>query len=181
MLQLLQWRCPGDYWVCKWPGFLSRLPEFFAQYPDAYVVFTHRDPLTVLPSMTSLMATLRWQHSDAVDARAVVESVVYGTEIVFDRIARMRDDGHLPDERIVDVRYADLVGDPWTTLHEVYERIGRRLTPEAEARMRQYLSEKPKGRGGVHTYSFADTGLDREATRARFAGYMARYGIAEEA
>ena len=71
-LQVLQWRCAADGWVLKWPGFLSRLPDYFAQYPDARVVITHRDPLKVLPSMTSLMSTLVWQHTDVVDSAAIV-------------------------------------------------------------------------------------------------------------
>jgi hypothetical protein len=160
---------------------LSHLPEFFAQYPDAYVVLTHRDPLAVLPSMTSLMATLRWQHSDTVDIHAVVKSVVFGTAIVFDHIARLRDDGRLPNDRIVDVRYDDLMLDPSAALRDVYDRTDRRLTPELETRMLAYLAAKPKGRGGAHTYAFADTGLDRVAVRERFADYMARYQVAEEA
>ena len=47
--------------------------------------------------------------------------------------------------------------------------------------MRSYLAAKPKDRGGAHVYSFADTGLDHGETRARFAGYMARYDVPEEA
>jgi hypothetical protein len=180
VLQVLQWRTPGQ-WVLKWPGFLARLADFFAAYPDAHVVLTHRDPLKVLPSMTSLMATLRRQRSDAVDVEAVVQTAVRGTALVLDRVMRQRADGRLPEERIIDVRYADLVTDPWGTIRTVYGRLGRELTDEALARMRAFLGAKPKDRGGAHAYAFADTGLDRDETRARFAGYMARYDVPEEA
>jgi hypothetical protein len=180
LLQLLQWHCPGEHWVLKWPGFLSRLPDFLARYPDAHVVLTHRDPLKVLPSMTSLMATLRWQHSDVVDVDAVVATAVEGTALVLDRVGRLRDDGRLPDDRIIDVRYADLVADPWGTLRSVYERTGRHLDEATEGHMRAYLAAKPPARGGVHEYSFTDTGLDLGATRRRFAPYMDRYEVPPE-
>jgi hypothetical protein len=179
-LQLLQWRCPGDRWVLKSPSYLGRLPNFFAEYPDAYVILTHRDPLKVLPSLVSLMATLRWMHTDVVDVEAVVKSAVHGTAIAMDYVMQLRADGALPDDRIIDVRFDELVADPWQTLHGVYERIGSTLTADAEARMHAYLRARPRARHGRHEYDFADTGLDLDRTRARFANYQARYEIPSE-
>jgi hypothetical protein len=180
VLQLLQWRGPSGRWLLKWPGFLARLADFFAHYPDAHVILTHRDPLKVLPSMVSLIATLRWQRSDDVDVDAVVEMATRGTALLLDFVTSMRAQGRMPDDRIIDVRYADLVRDPWTTIRAIYARLGRELTREAETHMREYLAAKPKDRAGAHAYSFDDTGLDRDETRARFAAYMARYAVPEE-
>jgi len=179
-LQLLQWRCPGERWVLKSPSYLAKLPAFFAEYPDAHVVLMHRDPLKVVPSLVSLMATLRWMHSDTVDVGAVVKSAVSGTAIAMDLVMQWRDDGTLPDDRIIDVRFDELVGEPWKTLHTVYDRIGATLTSDAEERMRGYLAARPRERHGRHDYDFADTGLDPAETRARFASYQARYSVASE-
>jgi hypothetical protein len=180
-LQLLQWRCPGERWVLKSPSYLAKLPAFFAEYPDAYVVLTHRDPLAVLPSLVSVMATLRWMHSDTVDVDAVVRSAVAGTAIAMDLVMRWRDDGTIPDDRIVDVRFDELMSDPWRTVRHVYDRTGGTLTPGAEAAMRAYLEAAPRARHGRHGYTFADTGLDPVETRARFAAYQARYDVPSEA
>jgi hypothetical protein len=179
-LQLLQWRCRGERWVLKSPSYLAKLPSFFAEYPDAYVVLTHRDPLKVLPSLVSLMATLRWMHSDTVDVEAVVKTAVNGTALAMDYVMQWRDDGTLPDDRIIDVRFDDLVGAPWPTMRSVYERIGTPLSSDAEDRMRAYLEARPHERHGRHDYDFADTGLDLDRTRARFAQYQARYEIPSE-
>lgn len=179
-LQLLQSRCRGDRWVLKSPSYLAKLPGFFAEYPDAHVVLTHRDPLKVLPSLVSLMATLRWMHSDTVDVEAVVKTAVNGTAIAMDLVMRWRADGTLPDDRIIDVRFDDLVGDPWRTMRSVYERIGAPFTSEAELRMRGYLDARPRERHGRHDYDFADTGLDLDQTRARFADYQTRYEVPSE-
>ena len=67
VLQILQRRFRNVHWVLKSPVHLSALPTLFAVYPDARLAITHRDPLTVLASLTSLVATLRWAHSDRVD------------------------------------------------------------------------------------------------------------------
>jgi hypothetical protein len=179
-LQLLQWRCRGERWVLKSPSYLAKLPSFFAEYPDAYVVLTHRDPLKVLPSLVSLMATLRWMHSDTVDVEAVVKTAVSGTALAMDSVMQWRDDGTLPDDRIIDVRFDDLVGAPWPTMRSVYERIGTPLSSDAEVRMRAYFDARPHDRHGRHEYAFADTGLDLDRTRARFAQYQARYDIPSE-
>ncbi len=179
-LQLLQWRCPGERWVLKSPSYLAKLPAFFAEYPDAYVVLTHRDPLKVLPSLVSLMATLRWMHSDTVDVGAVVKSAVGGTAIAMDLVMQWRADGTLPNDRIVDVRFDELVGDPWPTLRYAYERIGSTLSGATERRMRGYLEARPRERHGRHEYDFADTGLDLTETRARFAAYQDCYAVPSE-
>jgi hypothetical protein len=179
-LQLLQWRCPADRWILKSPSYLGRLPAFFTEYPDAYVILTHRDPRKVLPSLVSLMCTLRWMHSDTVDVDAVVKTAVNGTALAMDLVMQWRDDGTLPDDRIIDVRFDDLVGDPWLTIRSLYERIGSVLTTDTEQRMREYLDARPRERHGRHDYDFADTGLDPATTRERFAKYQARYGVASE-
>jgi hypothetical protein len=179
-LQLLQWHCRGERWVLKSPSYLGKLPQFFAEYPDAYVVLTHRDPLEVLPSLVSIMATLRWMHSDTVDVEAVVKTAVNGTAIAMDYVMQWRSDGTIPDDRIIDVRFEDLVGDPWPTVRGVYDRIGATLDADAETRMRAYLEARPRQRHGRHDYEFADTGLDPAETRARFAEYQSRYNVTSE-
>jgi len=110
----------------------------------------------------------------------VVKSAVFGTAFAMDYVMRLRDDGTLPDDRIVDVQFDDLVGDTWRTMRGLYERIGAELPDETEQRMRGYLAARPRARHGRHDYSFADTGLDPTETRARFAEYQRRYGIRSE-
>ena len=68
-LQLLSWRCPGDYWVLKAPPHLFALDAVLAVFPDACIVQTHRDPLQVIPSVCSMSAGFRGITSDRVDLR----------------------------------------------------------------------------------------------------------------
>jgi hypothetical protein len=58
MLQQLQYRRPRKYWVLKgFHGF--RLEEMFETYPDATLVWLHRDPVQVAASRTMMMADNR--------------------------------------------------------------------------------------------------------------------------
>ena len=58
-LQLLAWKCPGEYWILKSPAHLFALDALLTVFPDACVVMTHRDPLRVVPSVCSLPAGMR--------------------------------------------------------------------------------------------------------------------------
>src|SRR5207247_1005921 len=105
----------------------------------------------------------------------IVKSAVHGTAIAMDLVMAWRADGTISDERVIDVRFADLVAEPIATVRGVLERAGSDLDADAERRMHVYVDAKPRGRHGRHGYRFDDTGLDRDETRARFAAYQARY------
>ena len=64
VLQVLQRRMPARRWVLKSPVHLQALPTLVATYPDASFVVTHRDPVAVLSSVSSLVATVRAAFSD---------------------------------------------------------------------------------------------------------------------
>jgi hypothetical protein len=180
LLQLLQWRCPGERWVLKAPSHLWCLEPLLAVYPNARVVVTHRDPLAVIASMTSLMATLLWIRSDRVDAAALGPRTLRSVAYMLDRATELRDRGVLPAPQVHDVIYRDFLADPIASVAGVYDAFGLTLSAEAESRMRAYLAAKPQGRHGTHGWRFEDTGVDRDEARARFAPYLERYGVPAE-
>ncbi len=179
LLATLGSRHPGR-WVLKAPSHLSALPTLFAEYPDARVVVTHRDPLRVVGSLTDMMATLRWMHSDHVDHTAIAELLGMGLVFQMDAVSAARDSGAVPEERVDDVRYADLVADPVATVESLYSGWGREVTPEFRARLESYVAERHRGHASGHDYSFEDTGLDRDALREQLRGYQERYGVDSE-
>ena len=180
-LEHLGARCPRERWVLKAPSHLGALPELFAEYPDARVVVTHRDPLRVLPSVASILYSTAWVRSDAVDAQAVLGWFTPETCLaLLSAMSGLRDAGAVPEAQICDVRYADLMARPLETIAAVYDRFGIDLRPEAEARMRAYLAGKPRHKLGVHRYRFENTGRVIERERERFRSYQERYGVPSE-
>lgn len=180
LLQLLQSRHRGEQWVLKAPSHLAQLPALFREYPDARVVITHRDPLRVIGSLCNLMAALHWMRSDHVDYDAIVRAMSFGFPFLCERVMKQRDAGEVPEDRIVDVLYGDLVREPIATLDALYRRLGRSLSAEAEANVRAFLEERRFASRGGHEYGFESTGLDRDAERAKYAAYLERYGIPAE-
>jgi len=181
MLQHLGWRAPGERWVLKAPSHMAGLGALFAVYPDACVVQTHRDPLVVMASVTSILYSTAWVRSDAVDAAQVRQWFSGETcRALLDGADAIRDGGGVDPARFCDVRYADLTEDPFGTLASVYDHFGLEFGAEAERRMRAYLSEKTQGRHGAHRYRFEDTGFDPDEERRRFASYQERYAVPSE-
>ena len=181
VLQILQWRLRRERWVLKAPAHMNWLPALVAVYPDACIVQTHRDPLQVMGSVASLLSAILWMRSDDVDP-AIIQASFGGAAFAaqLEGAMRFRDSGALPPSQFRDVRYRDLMSDPWGTIDGVYAQFGLELRPQARERMQQYLAHKPRGKFGRHEYSFADLGLDLGTERARFARYQERYGVNSE-
>jgi hypothetical protein len=180
VLQILQRRLSTPRWVLKAPSHLWTLEALLAVYPDARIVWTHRDPLRVLASMASLAATLYWLRSDRVDLRRVARQTSRSVAFLLEKATRQRDAGIVPEERVFDVRYQQLVDDPFGTLRALYDHFGMPWSAEAEQRMRAHLAARPQHRHGEHRYAFADTGLDPARERERFAPYRTHFGVPEE-
>ena len=167
-------------WLLKSPGHLSTLPQVFAEYPDARVIHTHRDPRKFIASLVSLLAVLRFTRSDHVDVAALGPMMELTYQMFLEQVIAQRADGTIPDERIVDSHFLDLMADPVVALHKLYEQLELGWPVGHDRVVTDYLAAKPKGRHGAHAYTFADVGLDEDHVRATFAGYVAHYDITEE-
>jgi len=176
-LQHLQWQRPGARWLLKAPPHLPGLEGLCAVYPDAGVIMTHRDPLEVVASVSSLHAVLRRTFSKQVDPQSIGTEV--STMLVGDiqRGLAARDNGCAPPDRYLDVRYTDLVTDPMATVRRIYRQFELSLSHEAEERMARYLARTPKDEHGEHVYSLAQFGLDPGLERERYRGYRDRFGV----
>jgi Sulfotransferase family len=181
MLQLLQWRAPRERWVLKAPSHMATLDALLAVYPDARIIQTHRDPLKVMGSVASILYATAWVRSDALDTDQVLQW--FGGEscsFLLENAMRVRNSGIVDAQQFFDVRYQDLMQDPFGTIRGIYEHFGVPYSAEAEARMRAYLAAKPKDKHGAHQYAFEDTGFDLETERRRFAAYQERYRVPSE-
>ncbi|WP_426574420.1 sulfotransferase family protein [Aquihabitans sp. McL0605] len=181
-LQHLQARDPAPQWLLKSPAHLWHLDALAAEYPDAVIVQTHRDPLKVITSVSALSAHLRKMASDDVDLTEIAGEYA---EDIFDGLDRGMDArarGVVPPERIVDVHFQAFIADPIETVREIYVALGRDLDDLTAQRMRDFLAANPgDGGGGGSRYRFADTGLDAGALRARAERYQDHFGVATEA
>jgi len=176
-LQHLQSRHPTRRWLVKSPGHIWHLGALLAEYPDALLVQTHRDPLRIIASLGSLVPTLRSLASDDVSGpEASAEFADYIVEGL-DRSLEARRDGTVPADQVVDSQFAAFMADPFATVGAIYERLGLDLTPEAGSCMRGFLDTHPSDRHGGHRYTWAATGLDEGELRERTRAYQSAFEV----
>lgn len=180
-LQHLQWRDPAPRWVLKAPAHVFHFEALFATYPDAIVVQTHRDPLTVLASVASLTLVLQHAFAEHLDPGDIGAEVRRRWAMGLERAMQFRRDNPSAAARFLDVRYHDLVRDPIAAVRRIYERFAMPFTVEAEARMYEHLARYPKDKHGQHRYSLAQFGLDPDDLGRRFKAYREYYGLPPEA
>jgi hypothetical protein len=180
-LQYLQSAHPAERWVIKSPAHLWALEAMMREYPHALVVNTHRDPLRVVCSLSSLIDLLRRLASDDVSIAAVAHEWVEDVAVGLDRAVAGRRAGTIPEGQAVDVFFRDFLADPLAVVHDIYERLGIELTRDAEGRMRRFLADNPQEKFGGHSYTFADTGLDARALRERMRPYQDYFDVPDEA
>ncbi len=179
VLQLLQWKHKKDRWVLKAPTHFGRLGVLLSVYPDARVAVTHRDPLRVMSSLSSMLTTLKGMRSNRIKD-GELRATGLGQQRALEHYVQQREELGELAKQIVDVRYQDLVDDPIPALASLYAQWDLPFSAEAEARMRAYVAANPQGKAGVHQHSFADTGLDLEEERAKLAPYQARFNVPSE-
>jgi hypothetical protein len=180
VLQLLQWRCPGSPWVLKSPGHLWSLDVLLAEYPDACLVVTHRDPLKVLSSITSLSTTLRAMASDRVVPHEIAREWSQWNRRAFDLSVDARQRGLVSSNRVVDVQFREFMADPLATVRKIYDRFDLELPDFVLQRMRAYLQANPDDKHGKHAHTFRDTGLDVEEEREKVRRYVEYFDVAVE-
>jgi hypothetical protein len=179
-LQLLQSGHRGDRWIVKSGAHLWALPGLLAEYPDALFVQTHRDPVRVIASLSSLFAALHTTFSDDVSMAAVASDWADPILEALDNSVTAREDGSIPTDRVVDVPYGAFMADPIAQIRRIYDFLDAELTPDVEARMRAFLAANAVDKHGRHSYTFADTGLDEGALRERAKRYTDFFDVTPE-
>jgi hypothetical protein len=173
MLQHCQYARPRKYWVLK--GFHGQtLQALFDTYPDANIIWVHRDPVQVMASRIVLLGEIVEAISGTLDRRSFARSQA---AITRSNIRSILAEPLMNDPRVFNVRYPDFTRDPVGTLRLFYEHSGVPFTPGAEAGMRDYLARNKGDRYGKFQYSLDAIGEDIEALHREFASYRERFGL----
>ncbi len=160
-------------WILKAPGHLFALDALMAAYPDAVLVQTHRDPLEVVPSISSHGVILRRAFSDRVDDHEVAVDWSTRWARALERTMAQRQADPALDHRILDLHYPRLLAEPRRVVADLYAHAGLELSAAARERMQTYLDANPQGRHGRHRYSLDAFGLDPEQEAERYGAYRA--------
>ncbi|MEZ4334975.1 MAG: sulfotransferase [Myxococcota bacterium] len=184
LIQCLLWQAPvpprpgarpAQRYLGKTPHHQENLDVLFDVFPDAKVIHTHRDPLEVVPSFSSMMAHAGAMLSSRVDPFEVGRRVADQMTNSVERAIAAR--AKVGSGRVLDVRYRDLQRDPIGELRRIHAFAELEWNGESEARAKRWLDGNPQHKYGTHRYGLADFGLDAEELAARFKPYRERFGV----
>lgn len=178
VLQMLQHTMPTDTWCLKTPGHLWALPALLETYPDAILVFTHRDLAKVIPSAASLFRAMRSGFSDHVDAKSIGREWMEKIDMAMARVANFeKQQGKDP---FLHVQYPDLIGDPVSAIEKIYQAAGREVSDLFKRNIEYWMHKGEASNHGKHHYTAEEFGLSDSNIRQHFADYYQRYQVAEE-
>ncbi len=177
-LQVLQSAQPTERWILKTPNHLWHLDALLAAYPDARIIWTHRDPGPVVTSLASLANAGQRPLTSRSDPRPTAEewkrkcAFALGSAVAYDEKSADGWCRHLP--------YEALVADPLGAVRDLYRTFGDEVSDLHARRMEAFLEQRPQDAFGHHRYDPADFGWTYAGLAEEFADYTSRYHVAPE-
>ena len=180
LLRLVGWsqQAPIDRpWLLKTPQHMLDLPALLRVFPDARLIFTHRDPVKLVGSAASLAWNQTIIYSNKTNPRDLGREWLRKTLLKVQRMQEAR--RSIPDSDMIDVHYDDMDRDWFGTMKRVYEFLSLDIGPAVPA-MKQYLSRSKRLKRRPHKYSLAEFGIADGEVRERFSNYSRTFDIASE-
>jgi hypothetical protein len=179
-LQHLWWRKPADRWMLKTGAHMWGLEQLLETYPDARIVFTHRDPVKSLTSYASLTALVRSRGSDEVDPFEIATDWSARLKTMLERTMTVRSTREYPDAVFYDMYFSDFVAGQFDEIEKIYDALDLPMSAHGADAMRKYIADHPKGKDGIHRYRPEEYGVDPATVRRDFATYIERFGLEPE-
>ena len=166
----------GKPLVMKTPANAARLKLLTKLFPDARFIYLARDPLHVFPSTVKLWRAL--YSTQGLHNPPYLDGWL--DDYVLDMFARLTEDYEadrhvVPADRLIELRYEDLVKDPMATMRDIYARLDIGDFAAAEAPMRAYLDAQKEHR--ISEYEMPAE-LKRKIVE-RLAPYIDRFSYRE--
>ena len=176
-LQLHQADAPG-IWNLKMPSHALNLETLLKVYPDARLVWAHRDPYAATASFCSIISSGHRSMAGRLDTPWIAENMPWQARQHAERAMASR--ARIGHDRIIDVHYAEMMRDPIAAMRTLYKALGDEFTEDAEAGMTAWLADNPQGKFGRHEYRLNQYGLSKEALDPYFERYLAEYDVERE-
>ncbi len=174
-LKILQAQNSAERWVLKCPWHIWNMDALMAVYPDARIIFTHRDIAKALASHCSLSAKMASKLKRSLDVNELGRFWLDYAKVGLDRAMEARQ--RIPEAQLYDVRLRDMMANPMTVLRDLYEHFDLEFTPEVAALLEERISEKPTSQEGEHEYSIEEFGLTNEEVRETLRAYNERFDV----
>ena len=178
VLMILQWQQPQKRWLLKNPFHMEDLDTLMKVFPEAKVIFIHRDPSKIVASFCSLVAHNTLLLSNKIDIKRIGQQWKNKYLRLINRSMAFRET--LNPDQFIDIAYADLMKEPFTEVEKIYKKFDAPFTPAAKACMQTHRQHNTQHKNGRHHYQLDDFGLSDAEITEEFAHYCKQYNIPRE-
>ncbi len=173
-LQVLQSKAPGT-WVLKMPAHAYFIDALLDAYPDARIIWTHRDPATSAASFMNLLAFSHTLSMGAPDRDWIASTT---PDRLVDQVRRpMTALAGRHENSVCHVHYRDAMANPLGEVERIYDWLGIDFTDAAATAMVQWLTADPLAASRKASYTLADFGLDRAELLEQFEDYINAFDV----
>ena len=165
-------------WVLKCPAHLGFVSDLYSAFPDADIVWTHRDPAEALPSLGSLFRTF----ADMAESHDINLHAIGQEQLVYWAAALQRAHKQVKQNHVAHVHFESLMADPIKAIEHIYATFNYTLSDTFRHNMTTYLKENQQKRATIpyhlkqfHTYSLQDYGLHVKDLHKAMHSYYANY------
>ena len=174
-------------WTLKCPVHLGLLKYLSRGFPDATIVWTHREAREAVGSLCSFIrATQDMYEGEFIKLDKLGEDVLNFAKEWIKRADEFFSSKESKGHPTANVHYDDLVKDPVGTVRNLYKDLGRSFTDEYEQRLLTYVAENKKqrealkksGQSKLHSYNIEDFDIKQEEVDQALQWYVKKYSKA---
>jgi hypothetical protein len=177
LLQQMSWKGPKGRWILKSPHHLFDLEGLVRTYPDARLIWTHRDPVKAFSSLASLVNAVRPANGLPQDRIGVgtMTAKIWSKALL--NAIKVRTTQPEIEAKIIDLPQSRIAADPIGAVRAIYEHCGETPSPDFDARTASFIAGDTKAqRLGQHKHRPEDFGIEAAAVRREIAPYYERFG-----
>ncbi|GLU37318.1 sulfotransferase [Pseudomonas sp. NBRC 100443] len=171
LLQQLQWKGPRGRWTLKSPGHLFDLDGLIEAYPDAGLIWTHRDPLFALSSLTSMICQFRQIIGIDFEPKRVGRQVLDMWSTAIERACTSRLSDPAIERAVIDIPHRDVIADRNAVVRRIHEHFDLPWNAEHQRRLEGDAAGNATQRLGKHKHRPEEFGLSAEEVRERLPLY----------
>jgi hypothetical protein len=182
LLKIISWyrSDPEDKpWVLKTPQHMQDLDALLQVFPNARLIFSHRDPVKAVGSACSMAWNAIVRDSDSITPDWVGREWLGKTERMLRKTLRVRRE-MVPAENQYDLHYANISTDWRGAIQGVYNFLELPLEASTRSSMEQWIESNRQHQHGAHQYSLHDFTLDEQEVDRRLMFYREQFDIEYE-
>ena len=179
LLQLQAHITPTERFVLKCPTHLLNLKTIFKIFPDARIVWAHRNPVNSITSTSSGASLVRRFFLDHVNHKRLGELVETRFYSIIKEAMKFR--SQIGDDQLFDMNFGTLIKDIPRAVRDIRNHFRILHSADHDKAVWEFLNKPRKDEPGKHSYSPEQFGLDPEEIVERFEDYMERFDIKRDA